>query len=267
MRILFIGDVVGDQGMDMIQTYLPRLKRDLKPQATIVNGENATPVGRGINQAIYKTLLSSGADVVTMGNHVWDNREIFDFIGDTKKLVRPANFPGADVPGRGYAVLQVNQQKLAVINLQGRVFLPPLDDPFKAADDILAEIGSDVDAVFVDMHAEVTSEKRAMALYLSGRVSAVVGTHTHVQTNDAQILPGGTAFLTDAGMTGPDDGILGMKSDAIIGRFLNQRPARYEVADGPHTQLSGCVVDISDSTNEATKIKPILINRDHPYMD
>ncbi|WP_288531270.1 TIGR00282 family metallophosphoesterase [uncultured Secundilactobacillus sp.] len=267
MRILFIGDVVGDQGMDMIQTFLPRLKRDLKPQATIVNGENATPVGRGISEAIYKTLLSSGADVVTMGNHVWDNREIFDFIDSTKKLVRPANFPGRDVPGRGFTMLQVNQKKLGVINLQGRVFLPPLDDPFQVADRIVDELRQQTDMIFVDMHAEVTSEKRAMALYLSGRVTAVVGTHTHVQTNDGQILTGGTAFMTDAGMTGPDDGILGMKPEAVIGRFLDQRPARYEVATGPNKQLSGCIVDISDTTNQATAIKPILINRDHPYLN
>ncbi|GAA3622943.1 TIGR00282 family metallophosphoesterase [Secundilactobacillus similis] len=265
MRILFIGDVVGDRGVDMIETYLPQLKRDLKPQATIVNGENSTPVGRGISQSIYKRLLSSGADVVTMGNHTWDNREIFDFIDDTKKLVRPANFPGKDVPGRGWTKLKVNQATLAVINLQGRVFLPPLDDPFAVADELVQEIRKETPIIFVDMHAEATSEKRAIAMHLSGQVSAVVGTHTHVQTSDGQILNQETAFLTDAGMTGPASGILGMQPEGVISRFLNQRPTRYEVETSEPGILSGCVIDINDQTGHATKIKNVLIDAQHPY--
>lgn len=265
MRILFIGDVVGDRGVQMIQTYLPQLKRDLKPQATIVNGENSTPVGRGISQKIYKQLLASGADVVTMGNHTWDNKKIYDFIDDTTKLVRPANFPGEDVPGRGWTKLKVNQATLAVINLQGRVFLPPLDDPFAVADKLVTEIRKETPVIFVDFHGEVTSEKRAIALYLKGRVSAVVGTHTHVQTNDAQVIDHQTAFMSDAGMTGPSAGILGMQPASVISRFLNQRPARYEVETSEPGIMSGCVIDINDETGHATKIKSVLIDDDHPY--
>lgn len=267
MRLLFIGDVVGDRGVHMIETYLPQLKRDYKPQATIVNGENSTPVGRGISEFIYKKLLSSGADVVTMGNHTWDNKEIFEFIDGTKKLVRPANFPGKDVPGRGWTQLKVNQETLAVINLQGRVFLPPLDDPFTAADELVNEIRKTTPIIFVDFHAEATSEKRALATYLQGKVSAVVGTHTHVQTTDGQILPGGTAFMTDAGMTGPDNGILGMQSEGVISRFLTQRPTRYIVDEDEKSILSGCVIDINDQNGHATKIKPILISDAHPYFN
>lgn len=265
MRILFVGDVVGDRGVSMIQTYLPQLKRDLKPQATIVNGENSTPVGRGISQKIYKQLLESGADVVTMGNHTWDNREIFDFIDDSSKLIRPANFPGQDVPGKGWTKLRVNQSVLAVINLQGRVFLPPLDDPFAMADQLVTEIRKETPNIFVDFHGEATSEKKAMALYLKGRVSAVIGTHTHAQTNDDQVIDHQTAFMSDVGMTGPADGVLGMQQEGVIARFLNQRPTRYEVETGESGVLNGCIIDINDETGHATKIKSIRIDDAHPY--
>ncbi len=200
-----------------------------------------------------------------MGNHTWDNKELFEFIDDATKLVRPANFPGKDVPGLGWTKLRVNQATLAVINLQGRVFLPPLDDPFATADRLVDEIRKETPVIFVDMHAEATSEKRAIAEYLKGRVSAVVGTHTHVQTSDEQIIDHQTAFLTDAGMTGPTSGILGMQSASVIGRFLNQRPARYEVETNDAGILGGCVIDINDETGHATKIKRVLIDPAHPY--
>lgn len=263
MRILFVGDVVGNLGMAMIHEYLPQLKRDLKPQVTIVNGENSTPVGRGISQTIYKQLLKDGADVVTMGNHTWDNAELYDFIGDAKRLVRPANFPGV-TPGQGWTKVKVNQQTLAVVNLQGRVFMNPLDDPFAKMHNLFPKL--ETDFVFVDFHAETTSEKRAFAMRYDGQVSAVVGTHTHVQTSDAQVLAGGTAFMTEAGMTGPADSILGMQADSVIERFENQRPTRYTVqATGPGL-LSGAVIDLNDKTGHATAIRPILISPQHPYQ-
>lgn len=266
MRILFVGDVVGNKGQEMVQTYLPQLKRDLKPQATIVNGENSTAVGRGISQAIYKKILQAGADVVTLGNHAWDNREIYDFINSTDKLIRPANFPGDHVPGKGVTSIRINSASLAVINLQGRVFMNTLDDPFQKAEEIISEVEKQNDFIFIDFHAETTSEKRALATYLDGRVSAVVGTHTHVQTSDAQILNDGTAFLTEVGMTGPANSILGMKSGAVIERFLTQRPGRFEVEENGPGILSGCVIDLDDNTGLAKAIKPILISKEHPYM-
>ncbi|KRN27438.1 calcineurin-like phosphoesterase family protein [Lactobacillus selangorensis] len=253
-------------GQEMIHEYLPRLKQRYKPQVTIVNGENATLVGKGITKKIYKGLLQDGADVVTMGNHTWDNQEILDFIDQTHKLVRPANFPEG-TPGRGFTVVNVNQQKLAVINLQGRVFLNDLDDPFRKADALLTELLKQTDYIFIDFHAETTSEKMAFARYVDGRASAVVGTHTHVQTSDARILPQGTAYLTDAGMTGPYDGVLGTKYEKVIQRFLTQRPVRFEVETDGGGQLDGCVVDLSDKSGRARQIKSFQINPDHPFMN
>ncbi|MDT7014128.1 TIGR00282 family metallophosphoesterase [Levilactobacillus namurensis] len=264
MRILFVGDVVGDMGMAMIHEYLPQLKRDLKPQVTIVNGENSTPVGRGISYKIYKQLLKDGADVVTMGNHTWDNAELFEFIDDAKRLVRPVNFPGK-TPGQGWTKVKVNQQTLAVVNIQGRVFMNQLvDDPFATMADLVPEL--DTPFVFVDFHGEVTSEKRAFAMRFTGDVSAVVGTHTHVQTSDAQVLDHQTAFLTEVGMTGPADSILGMQADSVITRFENQRPARYTVQTQGPGLLSGCVIDLNDQTGHARAIRPILISPQHPYQ-
>ncbi len=264
MRILFVGDVVGNIGVDMIHEYLPQLKRDLKPQVTIVNGENSTPVGRGISQSIYKQLLKDGADVVTMGNHTWDNAELYDFIGGANRLVRPANFPGDNTPGQGWTKVKVNQQVLAVVNMQGRVFMNPMDDPFATMKNLLPEL--DTDFVFVDFHAETTSEKRAFAMRYDGQLSAVVGTHTHVQTSDAQVLKHGTAFLTEVGMTGPADSVLGMQADSVIERFENQRPTRYTVQEKGAGLLSGCVIDLNDKTGHASRIRPILISPQHPYQ-
>lgn len=262
MRVLFIGDVVGDKGVSMISRYLPKLKQEIKPQVTIVNGENATSFGRGISRSIYKQLMSDGVDVVTLGNHAWSNNEILDFIDDTNRLIRPYNFPKNVTPGKGYTLINVNGKQLAVLNFQGRVFMDNLDDPFSLADALVNQLQATTNCIFMDFHAEATSEKLAIARYLDGRVSAVVGTHTHVQTNDARILPKRTAFLTDAGMTGPADGMLGMKPDNVIGRFLNQRPARFQVLETGRGILSGCVVDIDDKTGHATAIKTILYTDD-----
>lgn len=262
MRILFIGDVVGDKGVSMIGDFLPRLKQEIKPQVTIVNGENATSIGRGISLSIYKQLMSDGVDVVTLGNHAWSNNEILDFIDDTKRLIRPYNFPKRTTPGKGYTMVNVNGKQLAVLNFQGRVFMDNLDDPFALADELVDEIRKTTNCIFMDFHAEATSEKLAIARYLDGRISAVVGTHTHVQTNDARILEGKTAFLTDAGMTGPADGMLGMQPQSVIQRFLNQRPARFKVMETGRGIISGCFVDIDDKTGHATHIETVSMTDD-----
>ena len=264
MRILFIGDVVGSPGRDMVKEYLPKLKEKYRPTITIVNGENAAS-GKGINEKIYRQFLEWGAQAVTLGNHAWDKKEIFDFIDKAKYLVRPANLP-EEVPGTGIVYLKVNQDEVAVINLQGRTFLPAIDCPFKKADELIAEARKRTPIIFVDFHAEATSEKEAMGWYLDGRVTAVVGTHTHVQTADERILPSGTAYLTDAGMTGPYDGILGVERDGVIKRFLTSLPVRFEVSTGGRTQLSGVVVDVDKKDGRAKKIQRVRINDDQPLF-
>ncbi|MFD1464764.1 TIGR00282 family metallophosphoesterase [Lapidilactobacillus mulanensis] len=266
MRIVFIGDVMGPIGQQMLGDYLPKIKAKFRPQLTIVNGENIAN-GKGITRALYKMILSSGADVVTMGNHTFDKDEIYDFIDEASKLIRPANYPKNVTPGKGYVLIKVNQATVGVINLQGRVFLDSIDDPFAKFEEIYTEIKDKCDAIFVDFHAETTSEKIAFSWYVDGRVSAVIGTHTHVQTNDARILPGGTAYLTDAGMTGPYNEILGMTKEKVIERFLLHRPVRFETpAEGPG-QINGCVIDLNDQTGKTSHIELISISPDHPFID
>ena len=264
MKILFIGDVVGSLGREAITEYVPKLKKKYRPQVTIINGENAA-AGRGITEKIYKGFLQDGADVVTLGNHAWDNREIFEFIADAKKLVRPVNFP-VGTPGVGIVYIKVNQVELAVINLQARTFMVALDDPFTTMNKLLAEVRERTPFIFVDFHGEATSEKQALGWYLDGRVSAIVGTHTHVQTNDARILPQGTAYLTDVGMTGPYDGILGMKRDAVIEKFLTALPRRFEVVESGRMIVSACVIEIDDRTGKARSIQAFQISEDRPFM-
>jgi len=263
MKILFIGDVVGSPGRNMIDTYLPKLQKKYKAHVTIINGEIAAS-GKGITAKIYRSFLEAGANAVTLGNHSWDNKDIFEFIEDAKYLVRPANFPEG-TPGKGYCFLNLNGVEIAIINLQGRTFLPPLDCPFKKADELINEIKKRTNIIFVDFHAEATSEKQAMGWYLDGNASVVVGAHTHVQTADNRILPNGTAYITDVGMTGPYDGILGVEREAVLKRFMTSLPVRFEVMKG-REQLSGVVVDIDPKTGKAQKIERILINDDHPFL-
>ncbi|HJG22597.1 TIGR00282 family metallophosphoesterase [Enterococcus durans] len=265
MRVLFIGDVVGSMGREMITEYLPRLKKKFRPQVTIVNGENAA-AGRGITEKIYKKFLQDGVDVVTMGNHTWDNRDIFEFIDQAKKMVRPANFPEG-TPGQGIVFVKVNQLELAVINMQARSFMVDLDDPFRKINELIEEARKRTPIIFVDFHGETTSEKQAMGWFLDGKVSAVVGTHTHVQTNDARILPQGTAYLTDVGMTGPYDGILGMRREPVIEKFLTALPKRFEVVENGRGILSGCLLEIDDVTGKAKTIELIQINEDRPFLE
>lgn len=264
MKILFVGDVVGSPGRDMVSEYLPKLKAKYRPQFTIINGENAAG-GKGITEKIYRGFLEKGANVITLGNHTWDNREIFEFIDEAKYMIRPANFPDG-TPGKGLIFININGVEIAVINLQGRTFLPPLDDPFRKADELINTAKVKTNIIFVDFHAEATSEKQAMGWYLDGRVSAVVGTHTHVQTADNRILPKGTAYITDVGMTGPYDGILGMDREVVLKRFLSSLPVRFEVPKTGRNQLSACLIDIDQKTGISKRIDTILINEDHPFM-
>ncbi|PTG51348.1 TIGR00282 family metallophosphoesterase [Staphylococcus chromogenes] len=262
MRLLFIGDIVGKIGRQMLEEALPQLKQHYRPTVTIVNAENAAH-GKGLTEKIYKQLLRQGVDFMTMGNHTYGQREIYEFIDGATRLVRPANFP-SEAPGVGMRIINLNDKKLAIINLQGRSFMPMIDDPFKIADQLIEEAKKETDFIFVDFHAETTSEKYAMGWYLDGRVSAVVGTHTHIQTSDERILPKQTAYITDVGMTGFYDGILGINKDEVIKRFITSLPQRHVVPDEGRGVLSGVVIDLKqDGTAKA--ISRILINEDHPF--
>lgn len=259
MKVVFIGDIVGSVGRDAVKRLLPWIKDKYQPHIIIANGENAA-AGRGINAAITRELFEWGVHGITMGNHTWDNREIFEFIDDEPRMVRPANLPPG-TPGKGYTVIKVGNKELAIVNLMGRTFLPPSDCPFRTADDILSELRQKHKCILVDFHAEATSEKIAMGWHLDGRASFVVGTHTHVQTNDERILPGGTAYLTDAGMTGPRDGVLGMERESVIRKFITGLPSRFQVADTKWI-LSGACAEIDEATGRATSIRTIRVDED-----
>ncbi len=264
MKILFIGDVVSSPGRDMVKQYLPQLKAKHKPNITIINGENSAG-GKGITEKIYREFLEVGASAITLGNHTWHNKDIFEFIDSAKYLVRPGNFPEGN-PGVGIIFLKLNDIEVAVISLQGRTFLPSIDCPFRKADELVEEAKKRTPFVFVDFHAEATSEKHAMGWYLDGRVSAVVGTHTHVQTADERVLASGTAYITDVGMTGPYDGILGVERDAVLKKFITELPVRFEVVKEGRNQLNGVIIDLDTKTGLSKSIKRILINDDHPFF-
>jgi metallophosphoesterase (TIGR00282 family) len=256
MKLLFIGDIVGAVGRKALKETLPKLRSQYKPDAIVVNGENAAN-GRGITKQIVSEMLELGVHVITLGNHAWDQKEVFEFIDDEPRLIRPANFP-SNTPGRGVTSIKINDLELVVINLQGRTFLPPLDCPFQKVDSILSGLSKKKRFIFVDFHAEATSEKIAMGWHLDGRVSAVVGTHTHVQSHDERILPGGTAYLTDVGMVGPRDGILGMEKNSVLQRFKTALPSKFVVDEGKW-QFHATLIDLNVSTGFASNIKLIRI--------
>ncbi|MDA5107293.1 MULTISPECIES: TIGR00282 family metallophosphoesterase [Brevibacillus] len=264
MKLLFIGDIMGAPGRDIVKAYLPLLKRKYQPTFLVANGENAAH-GRGITEKIAKELFEGGVQAITLGNHAWDNKEIYEFIDSEPRLIRPANFP-AGAPGQGITYIKQPEGELAVINLQGRSFLPPLECPFQTADKLVEQARKRTKYIFVDFHAEATSEKQALAWYLDGRVSAVVGTHTHVQTADERVLPQGTGFLCDVGMCGPMNGILGMEREAVIRKFLTQLPVRFEVAGEP-AQLNAVLITLDKATGHAKKLERIRIDDDHPFME
>lgn len=251
-----MGDVTGKPGRRLLTERLQALRRRHGVDVVIANGENAAG-GVGLTVGVAAELFAAGVDVITGGNHTWHNREVYDLLDSDPRVLRPANYPPG-VPGRGAAVVTTGGgTRVGVLNLQGRVFMQNLDDPFRSGREEAAILRASVPAVFVDFHAEATSEKVALGWYLDGRVSAVVGTHTHVQTADERILPQGTAYLTDVGMTGPRDGIIGMARESIIERFLTQLPARFEVAAGP-VQLNAVRVDIADD-GRATAIERLQV--------
>jgi metallophosphoesterase (TIGR00282 family) len=249
--VLFVADVVGRPGRDAVKHHLPRLRARLAPHLTIVNGENAAG-GFGITAAIAEELREAGAQVVTTGNHVWDQKQFVNEIGGLEYVLRPHNYPPG-APGRGFLTLEADGERVLVMNLMGRLFMNDIDDPFRAADAIL-EANPDVRIVFCDMHGEATSEKVAMGWYLDGRASAVVGTHTHVATADQRLLLQGTAYVTDVGMVGPRDGVIGVDKEAVLKRFLTGIPHRWEVADGPVT-FNSVLVTIDRLTGRATSIQ------------
>jgi len=261
MRVLFIADIVGSPGRHIVHERLADIVEQRQIDLVIANGENAAS-GFGITPRLAEELLKTGINVLTGGNHSWDRKEILEYLPHEPRLLRPANFPQGN-PGSGVCVGEAkNGVKYAVLNLQGRVFLPAIDDPFRTADSELAKLPGEVAFVLVDMHAETTSEKIAMGWYLDGRVTAVVGTHTHVATADERVLPEGTAYITDVGMTGPHAGVIGMDRNGIIKKFLDGLPARFDVASGD-VQMHCVVIETDDDAprNTAGRLRARAIER------
>jgi len=259
MKVLFIGDIVGSVGRDAVKQVLPALKAKYNPHIIIANGENAA-AGRGITRQIATEFFEWGIHGITMGNHTWDNKNIFEWMDEEPRIVRPANFHHS-APGKGMAMIAVNGKKLAIINVQGRTYLPANDDPFTTAERLIEEARKTTPHILVDFHAEVTSEKIAMGWYLDGKASMVVGTHTHVQTNDDTILPQGTAYITDVGMVGSKEGVLGMQRDAVLHRFLTGMPARFVVDEGKW-HLHAVVAELDDKTGHAVSLQKIRLTEE-----
>ena len=262
MRLLFVGDVVGRTGRTVVTERLPGLIRNWKLDCVIINGENAAG-GFGITETIYKEFVEAGADAVTLGNHAWDQKEALVFIERAPRLVRPINYP-TGTPGRGAALVEAkNGGRVLVVNAMGRIFMDPLDDPFGAVDRELTAcaLGSGADAIVIDMHAETTSEKQAMGHFCDGRASIVVGTHTHVATADERVLPGGTAYITDVGMTGPHDSVIGMDKVGIVQRFLDGLPARFTVSERD-VRMNTVLIDVDESTGRARSIERLVFRAD-----
>ncbi len=255
MNILFIGDTVGKAGRTIVHQHLKDLQKEYRADLTILNCENAAS-GFGVTPKIADEMFDWGIDVLTSGNHIWDKKEVLPYLNKNSRILRPANYPPGN-PGRGVAVFKTQSgEDVAVLNLQGRVFMPATDDPFRTADAELAKISSHIKVIFVDMHCEATSEKMAMGWYLDGRVSAVVGTHTHVPTADETILPGGTAFITDAGMAGPFHSVIGVVKEDALYRFLTSIPAKFESAS-QDARLNGVFVEVDSQTGKARRIERI----------
>ncbi len=260
MRIIFIGDIVGSPGRKIVHDRLADILAQSAVDLCIANGENSAS-GFGITPRLAEELFAAGIEVLTGGNHIWDRKEIFDFLPHEPRLLRPANFPNG-APGSGlFTGSSRSGIPFAVLNLQGRTFMAPLEDPFRTAQRELARIPPEVKVIVVDMHAEATSEKQAMGWFLDGKVSAVVGTHTHVPTADNHVLPGGTAYITDVGMTGPHDSVIGMEKQAILQRFLDAMPARFSVAEGD-IQMNAVLLDVDESTGRARSIERLNFRLD-----
>ena len=254
MRILAIGDVVGLKSVDYLRERLWQFRKENKIDFTVANCENVNDIfGLGLDEA--RALLDCGIDVITTGNHVWGRRDIYDFLDSTDKVIRPANYPSGS-PGSGYTVVNADGFKILCINVLGTVFMDSLSSPFEAVDAILAREAGNYDVALLDVHAEATSEKLAMGFHFDGRVTAVFGTHTHVQTADERILPNGSGYITDLGMTGPSNGILGVDREAVLYRFLTKMPKRYTVADG-EIEAQGAVFEIDPFAGKTTSVKRV----------
>jgi len=251
LKFLIVGDVVGKPGRRVLREKLSSLREELQIDAVIVNGENAAG-GLGITPEVCEEILGYGVDVITTGNHIWDKKEIVAYIEHQPRLLRPLNYPDG-VPGRGSLILEKGGKVWAVVNLSGRVFMPPLDCPFRRMEEELKHLHEETRLILVDFHAEASSEKIAMGWFLDGKVSCVFGTHTHVATADERILPQGTAYITDIGMTGAHDSVIGIEVADIVGRFLTQMPVKYRVAK-ENVKLNGIVVEVDDTTGKAQKI-------------
>ena len=255
MKLLFIGDIVGKPGRKAVRYFLPRLRETLGLDFIVANGENSAG-GSGITTATAIEIFEAGVDVITCGDHLWDQREVVSLLNNEPRFVRPENYPEG-TPGQGFCVQQIGDlPPVGVLNLQGQTFMKPIENPFYAADTAVDELRKQTPIILVDMHAETTSEKIAMGRFLDGRVSAVIGTHTHVQTADEHIFPGGTAFLCDAGCTGPQESILGREIEPIIQRFLTYQPQRFAVASKRVT-LNGAFIDIDELSGKATSIERV----------
>lgn len=257
VKLLFIGDIIGKPGRQVISRELHRLVDRYMVDLVIANGENAAG-GFGITEETANELYKCGIDVLTSGNHIWDKKDSLNFINRAEKLLRPANYPDG-TPGRGSALFTTaGGAKVAVLNLEGRVFMNNLECPFRTADREISQLYTETPIIFVDFHAEATSEKTSLGWYLDGRVSALIGTHTHIQTADERILPGGTAYLTDAGMTGGFDSVIGVKKEEAITKFLSQLPVKFDVAKN-NLRLNGVVVVVNEQTGKALSIERINI--------
>jgi len=258
MRILILGDVMGRPARRAVRDLVPSLIKQEELDLVVANAENAAG-GMGVDIKSTKELLSAGVNVLTSGNHIWKKKEIYSYLDEHGQLIRPANFP-AGAPGKGWYVWQHNGFSALVINLQGRVFMPNhVDDPFRCVDEILRQQSEHSPVVIVDMHAEATSEKNAMGWYLDGRASVVFGTHTHIQTADDRILPGGTAYITDVGMCGPLDSVIGMEKETVIRGFMTQLPRQFEVAED-NVVLQGIVVDVNHVSGKAREIRRLKMH-------
>lgn len=256
VKILFLGDVVGRPGRQAIKMFLKNYVSEHCIDVVIANGENAAG-GNGITKEIAKELFSYGIDALSMGNHIWDKKEVLGFIDNEDRIIRPANYPPG-TPGKGYTILKTKKgSKLGLLNLSGRVFLSNLDCPFRIGEQMVKELQAITKNIIVDFHAEATSEKVAFGWFMDGKVSAVCGTHTHIQTSDYRILPKGTAYITDVGMTGPRDSVLGVKSELVIKKFLTQMPVRFEVASGI-MQVNGVVIELF-ADGKAKHIEPLVL--------
>ena len=266
VNILFIGDIIGSLGRKVTQNILPELKRELNVDITIAQGENSAH-GYGITKKIYNWFSDIGINVITMGNHVWDKKEIIKDAASFEMMARPANFPlEKGVPGKEYVIEKTKDgHRIAVVSLVGRVFMSPLDCPFKASDRILKEIEKDADIIIIDIHAEATSEKVALSYYLDGKVSAIFGTHTHVITADERILPGGTAYITDVGMVGGKNSIIGMKKEQILKKFITGMHEKFEPVEEDDGIFNAVFAQIDSKTGRAVSIKKIIKTIDDPF--